>query len=185
MATRVTAWRKAEGWMRLIVWMLSCVAGDVAECRNRELRRQRIDTRGRKLYAMCRKKGLRKAQPGLATRDADRRAPGARADQRQGTGVPVHCLPQAIGFLTGGTCIPGGRARGPAPGPTEAPLRSTRRSGRPNNHLARRVPCLYPGGRVVPVSRKPGTQRNSASRDERGPHRANRSLNCSYDGGGV
>ena len=64
---------------------------------------------------------------------------------------------------------PQGPSRSSAPGPTQAPLRSTHRSGRPNNHLARRVGCLYPGGWVVPVSRKPGTQQNSASRSRRRP----------------
>jgi hypothetical protein len=51
-------------------------------------------------------------------------------------------------------CIPGSRVRHPAPGPTEAPLRSSPWSGRPITTWPSEVERLYPGGRVVLVSRK-------------------------------
>src|SRR5437660_6141781 len=67
--------------------------------------------------------------------------------------------PRGVGGVS-----PGAGHEGPAPGPTEAPLRSARWSGRPSNHLIQQVGCFHPGGRMVPVSRNSGTQRNSTVR---------------------
>src|SRR5262245_43362276 len=79
-----------------------------------------------------------KCDRGDAARNADRTA-GADSDQRRGPRAPA--------------VIPREPSLRPAPGPTEAPLRSTHWSGRPKTTVPSEEICLYPGGRVVLVSR--------------------------------
>ena len=99
-------------------------------------------------------------RPGCNSRDAVGLAshPCKAAEQRRGSYTPV--VPSPYCQLRRRRCVappqvyprePGFR---PAPGPTEALLRSTHWSGRPSNHLVQQVKRLYPGGRAVPVSRK-------------------------------
>src|SRR5262249_31918416 len=77
-----------------------------------------------------------------------------RRSDRPGRPYPI----SGVGGCTPWRVSPGAGHGGPAPGPTKALLRSTHWSGRPSNHLFQRDGRLYPGGRVVPVSRNSRTQ---------------------------
>jgi hypothetical protein len=60
-------------------------------------------------------------------------------------------------------CIPGSRAQRPGSRSDISPTAKLSPEWPTQDHLARRGWRLYPGGRVVPVSRKSGTQQSSAS----------------------
>ena len=98
------------------------------------------------------KKGPRVQRPAAPTGPSGE----TKTDQRRGT---LHPGSPPLPFLPSHEWTPwpsisaGAEQQGSAPAPTKAPLRSSHWSGRPNNHLAQRVWCLYPGGRVVLASR--------------------------------
>ncbi len=77
---------------------------------------------------------------------------------------------------------PGAGRRRPTPGPTEALLRSSPRSGRPSNRWIQGAFCFHPGGRAASGSRKSDAQQSLTGLASLGSQRHTAAIRCDSEG---